>query len=70
MMATLNERDLKVDEIHARLTEAMVAINSAIACNSRAPCLAGSQDAYRKMAEAKRLLNNVVAALPWRGSTL
>lgn len=68
-MATHSERDTKVDEMHARLTEARVAIMQAIACNSRAPCLAGGQNAYRAMAEAERLLNNVVACLPWGKST-
>lgn len=69
MMSTRSERDDKVDELHARITEARVAIRKAIACNSRVPCLAGSQDAYRAMVEADRLLNNVVAGLPWRSHT-
>lgn len=68
-MATIDERAAKVDELHARITEARVAISKAIACNSRAPCLAGSQDAYRAMTEADRLLNNVVATLPWWSRT-
>lgn len=68
-MAQVDDRDVKVDEMHARVTEARVAIRKAIACNSRAPCLAGSQDAFVKLREADRLLNNVTACLPWRTAT-
>lgn len=70
MMASADERTQKLDELHARITEARVAIRKAIACNSRTPCLAGSQDAYRAMVEADRLLNNVVACLPWKQATI
>ncbi len=68
-MATLDERDLKVDDLHARIISAQVEIRKAIALNSRAPCLAGSQELFRLLTEADRLLNNATASLPWRRST-
>jgi hypothetical protein len=68
-MASIDDRDLKVDAIHARIASARVEIRHAIALNSRTPCLAGSHEVYRLLAEADRFLNNAAGALPWRTST-
>jgi len=67
-MDLLDGHNLKIDEMHARITEARVAIRRAIACNSRTPCLAGSQDAFTKLTETDRLLRDIAACLPWRST--
>jgi hypothetical protein len=69
MMATQEETAATVDAIHARLVDARVAIRAAIAANQTAPRLPGSAGFHRAMAEADRLLNNVVATLPWTRGT-
>ena len=68
-MATLDERDAKIDALHARICAARAEIGRAIAVNSQTPCLTGSQDVWRQLTEADRILNNVSASLPWRQST-
>lgn len=68
-MATIDERATKMNELHARITEARIAIHHALARNDQVPLLPGAQDAHRALVEADRLLNNVVAGLPWRTTT-
>lgn len=68
-MATIDDRERKLNELHARITEARVAIRKAVATNSHAPCLAGSQQTFALLTEADRLLNNAVATLPWQPQT-
>lgn len=68
-MASRDERDDKVDALHALLVSARVDINKAIALNSSQPVLAGAHDLFRALAEARRVLTNATANLPWRRST-